>query len=283
MKDLDQNILHAVDALLRTGPWDKLVLLTPAEALYPLLAPRVEIPVIVITQKGCTANEIPSAIRPGDSVITLPCEVSGIEDLLNLSVFMATASGALSRGDRVVVIGAGLEDRASLLVLLRNDEFSFSEFYRVVTDPSMPDPSVVKAVLTIALELGRMRRQPAGALYVIGDTDRVLQHSTPLFMNPFEGQPGDRRNVMEGRVRDTLKEYARLDGAVIIDEKGFVRAAGVHINADMRDVDVLIEGTRHAVAAAITHRTGAIAITVSEKTGMIMLFRGGSPILKVGP
>lgn len=283
MIDVVQNIFHAVDALLQTSRWDKLILLAPAEALYPLLARRVDIPVIVISLPGSSAGEMPSTLRAGDSVIPLPCEVSGIEDLLNLSIFLATANGALSRGDRVIILGTGLGDRASLLVLIRNDELFFSDLYRVITDPSLPDPFVVKAVLTIALELGRMRRQPAGALYVIGDTDHVLKYSTQLFMNPFEGQPKDRRNVMDPRIRDTLKEYARLDGAVIIDDTGFIRAAGVHINADMRDADVLIEGTRHAVAAAITHQTGAIAITVSEKTGMIMLFKSGKPILKVGP
>ena len=62
-----------------------------------------------------------------------------------------------------------------------------------------------------------------------------------------------------------------------------MKAAGVYINADTRNVDVPIEGTRHATAAAITHQTDAIVITVSEKTGMVVLFKSGKPLLKVGP
>lgn len=54
-------------------------------------------------------------------------------------------------------------------------------------------------------------------------------------------------------------------------------------DADTRNVNLVIEGTRHATAAAITHQTEALAITVSETTGRIMLFKSGKLLLKVGP
>ena len=126
-----------------------------------------------------------------------------------------------------------------------------------------------------------MRRRPVGAMYIIGDTKNVLARSTQLFMNPFGGQSQEYRDVSAPQVRDTLREYARLDGAVIIDESGLVQAAGVHVNADTRKVPLLVEGARHATAAAIAHETEAIAVTVSEKTGTVTVFKTGKVILTV--
>jgi len=280
---MDQDILIALDVLLATGKWDKLVLLTPVENWYPLLACRVSIPIIVVCKKEGAQGEEQLQLRGEDLVIPLPCEVNNAEDLFNLSIALAITEGVFSYGDHVIFLGAALNKTAHFILLTQISESSLSELHRIITDPAMPNPDVVKAVLSLALELGRIRKQPAGALYIIGDTNNILQYSTPLFMNPFEGQPEEKRNVKDKWLRDTLKEYARLDGAIIIDKEGVVQAAGVYINADTRNVDVLIEGTRHATAAAITHQTDAIAITVSEKTGMVVLFKSGKPLLKVGP
>ena len=280
---MDQDILNALDALLVRGKWNKLVLLTPVEAWYAELVHRVPIPIIVIRNGARPQGEEQLQLRSDDSIIPLPCEVNNAEDLFNLSIALAITEGIFSYGDHVIFLGATLNKTASFLLLTQISESSLSELHRVITDPAMPNPAVLKAVLSLALELGRVRKQPAGALYIIGDTDNILKYSTPLFMNPFEGQPEEKRNVKDKWLRDTLKEYARLDGAIIIDKEGVVQAAGVYINADTRNVDVLIEGTRHATAAAITHQTDAIAITVSEKTGMVVLFKSGKPLLKVGP
>jgi DNA integrity scanning protein DisA with diadenylate cyclase activity len=280
---MDQDIFNALDTLLVKDRWDKLVLLTPVENWYPLLAHRISIPIIVVCDKDDAQVSIQSQLRKKDFVIPLPCEVNNAEDLFNLAIALAITEGVFSHGDHVIFLGATLNKNAHFILLSQISESSLSELYRVITDPEMPNPDVVKAVLTLALELGRLRKQPAGALYVIGDTNQVLKYSTQLFMNPFEGQPVEKRNIKNRWMNDTLKEYARLDGAVIIDNEGVVHAAGVYINADTRNVDILIEGTRHATAAAITHLTDAIAITVSEKTGMIMLFKSGPLLLKVGP
>ncbi len=283
MGELDQSLLQALDALLSTDRWNKIILLAPLEKWYPVLARRTDLPIIVVCLDSEAERRIGSQLRRSDRVIPLPYEISGAEDLFNLSTALAMTEGIISYGDHVIFLGAALGGQALFFLVTKIAESSLSDFYRVIVDPAMPNPEVVKAVLTLALELGRIRKQPTGALYVIGDTEDVMKCSTPLFMNPFEGQPEGKRNIKDKWLRDTLKEYARLDGAVIIDQEGVVQAAGVYINADTRNVDVMIEGTRHATAAAITYQTSALAVTVSEKTGMIILFKSGKPLLKVGP
>ncbi len=283
LSEVDQNILNALDALLASDRWNKIILLAPLEGWYSALTRRTALPVIVVCLDEAAKIELQSQLRRSDRVVPLPYEISNAEDLFNLSMALAMTEGIITYGDYIIFLGAALNSRAHFILVTEIAESSLSDFYRVVADPAMPNPEVIKAVLTLALELGRIRKQPTGALYVIGDTENVLKCSTPLFMNPFEGQPEGKRNIKDKWLRDTLKEYARLDGAVIIDDEGVVQAAGVYINADTRNVDVMIEGTRHATAAAITHQTRALAVTVSEKTGMIILFKSGKPLLKVGP
>ncbi|HDH12876.1 MAG TPA: hypothetical protein ENG83_11890 [Nitrospirae bacterium] len=40
-------------------------------------------------------------------------------------------------------------------------------------------------------------------------------------------------------------------------------------------------GTRHYSAAAITNITSAIAVTVSQSTGDVRIFKGGYPIMEI--
>lgn len=281
--NMDRDILTALDSMLAAKQRDKLFLLTPLEKWYPRLIQRVSIPIIVISADySCASGDSP-ILRKDDYDIHLPCSVTGLEDLYNLAIALAFTERAISVGDDVVFLGATIHENVHFILVTQIMESSFSELHKSITDPAMPNPEIVKAVLNLSLEIGHARTRPSGALYVIGDTEHVLKYCTPLFMNPFEGQPEEKRNVKDKWLRDTLKEYARLDGAVIIDNEGVVQAAGVHINADARNVDLLIEGTRHATAMAITHQTNALAVTVSEKAGTIMVFKSGKRLLKVRP
>ncbi len=280
---IDQSIFDTLRALVEWDGWDALVLLTSAETWYPMLAPRIDVPIISVLPHGEDCQEWHTPLKEGDTVIRLPCAVAGIEDLFNLSVALAMTEGVVSFGDHVIFVGSGKVNEAQFIIFTQINESSFSELHSVIANPAIANPRVLKEALTLALELGQMRKRPPGALYVIGDAENVLANSTQLFMNPFEHQPLDARDITSARVKETLREYASLDGAVVIDGSGVIQAAGVHLNADTRNVDVLVEGTRHAAAAAITQHSAAVAITVSEKTGVVTLFKSGTPILRVGP
>jgi DNA integrity scanning protein DisA with diadenylate cyclase activity len=260
--------------------WDSLVLLTSSDTWYPVFAERVSIPIVAIVKHK---ERAPKLTRNTDTLVRLPFTVTGIEELLTLSTTLAITQGTLAFGDHVIFLGMGHKNDARFIVLSQITEPSFKELYTIITDTAMPDPGVLNEVLLLALELSRMRKRPAGALYVIGDAERVLNNSVQLFINPFEGQPVAKRQLSNRLVRRTLQEYARLDGAVVIDERGVVHAAGVHVNADTRCINVPMEGTRHAIAAAITHETSAVAVVASEKTGAVALFKAGKAVLKVKP
>ncbi len=279
---LDENILAALKALTAGGRRDLFVLLTPGEGQYDSLAPHIPIPILVV-QNGHERDGHMTRVadlREQHREVMLPCRPGSIEDLINLSVALALLEGAMSVGCRAVFVNMASKTDDCIIVLREITEASFEEWHTVIVSPIYPCRAI-RDVLAVALELGRMRSRPAGALYLIGDTQNVLARSSQLFMNPFAGQSREHRDVADPRVRDTLREYARLDGAVIIDEDGLVQAAGVHVNADTRNVTLLVEGARHATAAAITHETKAIAVTVSEKSGAVTVFKGGKVILAV--
>lgn len=280
---MDQNTLLALKTLSASEARDLLVLLTPSEALYAVLAEHITIPILVVAdvpeRDWETVSNVP--FREKDCKVDLPCRPGGTEDLINLAVALALLEGKMGIGWRVVFVSMAPDTNDCLIVLREITEACYEGWYKVIVNPLLSMRRIVRDVLAVALKLGRMRTRPTGALYIIGDTRNVLSRSSNLFMNPFAGQPRECRDVSNPRVRDTLREYARLDGAVIIDEDGLVQAAGIHVNADTRNVELLVEGARHATAAAITYETEALAVTVSEKTGTVMIFKAGKAILTV--
>jgi DNA integrity scanning protein DisA with diadenylate cyclase activity len=281
---LIENTLAALKTLTAADARDLLVLLTPADAQYALLAEHIPIPILVVIEDSERASADVFHFRQQDCAIALPCRPGGIEDLLSLSTALALLEGKMAVGCRAIFVSMASHDDDCFVFLREITKSSFEAWHNlIVSSQVIPLRRIVREVLAVALELGRMRKGPAGAMYIIGDTGNVLARSTQLVLNPFAGQAREYRDISDPHVRDTLREYARLDGAVIIDENGLACAAGVHVNADTRNVSLLIEGARHATAAAITHETEALAVTVSEKTGIVMIFKSGKVILKVGP
>ena len=64
------------------------------------------------------------------------------------------------------------------------------------------------------------------------------------------------------------------DGAAIIDQDRIVQVASYLPLTDNPDVDISL-GSRHRAAIGLTERTDAIAVVVSEETGIISLAIGG--------
>lgn len=145
------------------------------------------------------------------------------------------------------------------------------------------DVRVVEATMQVASDLAREGREksPVGALFVLGDTERVMKHSRQVVLNPFQGHPPQDRNITDPRSWETIKEFAQIDGAIIVRDDGVVEAAGRYI--EVRDPTDLPSGLggRHLAAAAVTTETKAVAITVSE-TGVVRIFSDGRILLRVG-
>ncbi|MDQ3932119.1 MAG: diadenylate cyclase [Actinomycetota bacterium] len=225
----------------------------------------------------------------GLEVVRLPARVSDRYRQARLALGVAFREGRTEAGD-VAVCAVG--HRTSLgdgdLVLVTDIEDAsaallVSDLERVTND--IP-PRVMNRILEIAGEIGRVvrRGRNSGALFVVGDSDRVLEGTRQLVMNPFSGHSQEDRMVTSSAIRDTLVELAKLDGAFIIRGDGLIRTAGAYLEWAQRDLEVPAGlGARHVAAAAVTARTDAAAVAVSETDGYVRVFADGKLVMQMDP
>ncbi len=155
------------------------------------------------------------------------------------------------------------------------------KFYQYVDTLDALMGQTLIEVLNIAIELGveGIEGRSVGAIFVVGDTEKVLNMSSQLILNPFE-----HHNVVifDNKVRGTVKELSVIDGAFIIDEKGKVISAGRYLDCVSKDITIPSGlGARHFAAATISKHTKAIVITLSESGGIIRVFKDGEVFVKL--
>jgi DNA integrity scanning protein DisA with diadenylate cyclase activity len=230
--------------------------------------------------------------EPGLTTLDIDHTPALTRDLLSMALLEAVATEQLRSGAHVIALynGVEVEDRPdqidSLSVIHLGEHLerlSARDLRRLETHVPL---ETLKAVVDLATELGREGREgkPVGTLFVVGDTRKVLSMSRALGFDPVRGYSRRERNLRDRRVRESLKEIAKLDGAIIINRDGIVEAAA-------RYLDVLAEGitlskglgSRHWAAAAISKRTRAIAIAVSESSGSVRIFQNGEIVLHIEP
>lgn len=205
------------------------------------------------------------------------------EARLRLTALMALTNGMIERGDVVAFLSgdvAGGLDSMTILEIGR-------EFGRFVTPSGEVSPGVLpgvlERVLNIATELSTEGREgrPVGTIFVVGDPDDLQPFCQQMVMNPFRGYPEEERNILDPTLKETIKEFAAIDGAFVVKGDGVVVSAGTYLRVN-RDVSLPGGyGSRHRVACAITDATPAMAIALSQSTGEVTMFRKGAVVLSL--
>lgn len=200
----------------------------------------------------------------------------GVLDLARELVERAFLEGFVSVNDRVMcIVRSGIE--STFLY-----DFKDIGLAHLKADVGKRVPvELMELVIQLAFQMAREGREgtPMGALLVVGDTDAVMRHSRPRIINPFQGHPEKGREIWTMSNWNTIKAYAQMDGATLIDEKGVARAAGRYMSYTW---DVYLAGGlggRHIAAASITKMTTAIAVVVSS-TSVVRVFKDGAEIYK---
>jgi len=205
---------------------------------------------------------------------------------IKVAVLMGLAAGLLHEEDRLVCLSgaAGSEFLDTLLVLDINKELEILTSHGVPLVNGAARPAVLQTLLSLALEIAREGREgrPVGALFVLGVHEKVLQLSHQMVLNPFKGYTDAERNLLDPALKETIKEFAALDGAFIIRADGIIEAAGRYLEATgPRGVLPQGLGSRHLAAAGITAVTKAIAVVISESTGAVRIFTGGTIFMEI--
>ena len=143
---------------------------------------------------------------------------------------------------------------------------------------------VVESLIHIAMEIGAegYEGHAVGTIIVVGDATSVMERSRQLTLNPFQGISEAERNAQDPQIGDAIKTFAALDGAFVIREDGVVLSAGRYLLTMSRDVKLPMGlGARHSAAASISAETKSIAITVSQTTGTVRVFKAGEIVLEL--
>jgi len=136
----------------------------------------------------------------------------------------------------------------------------------------------LEEVIQLSVELAREGREgrKIGTLFVIGDVENVLEQSRSLLLDPLYGHANELLRVDRPEFRETVKEFAQLDGAFVLGDDGVFVSAGRYIDVEVSSPSNFLPGlgTRHAAAASISRTTGAIAVAVSQSSVVRVFARG---------
>jgi diadenylate cyclase len=203
-----------------------------------------------------------------------------------LAVMRGLSKGMINPGHKIVCITGPDESNVldTILVLHIGRESEVLSSAEAGSLSLTVRPEIFEELLTIAVELANQGREgkPIGSLFVLGDTEKVMQLSRQMIFNPFQGYPEEERNILDPGLRDTIKEFSTLDGAFIIRDDGVIQAAGRYLNASLENESLPQGlGSRHAAAAGITAVTSSTAFVISESTGDVRIFRNGKIFMDI--
>jgi len=222
-----------------------------------------------------------------DRVLRLPDIPLGRINQIKMAILQALSEGLVKKGEKWICL-SGMPQAKLLDNLLILD---FGKEFEILSSADLPiiseivRPEVFEAVLKLALEIsteGKEGRKPVGTIFVLGRHEEVLKFSHPMVINPFQGYPEEERNILDQRLKETVKEFSSIDGAFILREDGVILAAGRHLDASGEHIEIPLGlGSRHRAAAGITSLTDALAIVVSEETGGVRIFHHGKIFMEI--
>jgi DNA integrity scanning protein DisA with diadenylate cyclase activity len=206
---------------------------------------------------------------------------------IKVATLVAAAESLIKAGDRILCL-TGIDRSGTIDTIMVLDMGTEIELFSTSTADPLPrdvTAAVFERILSVASELGVEGREgrPVGTLFVVGDSDRVLSQSHQLVFNPFHGYPESERNILDPRLEETIKEFSAIDGAFVVRGDGVLLSAGRYLAPRSKLEEPLPQGlgTRHEAAAAITVTTDSIAVSVSQSTGTVSIFKRGRMILDI--
>ena len=286
-----ENLLQAARWLYLNLNADAVLLLTETELPWDEVRAQLGDGKLLVTGTD-TAVTKRLQQQPGLTVVSIDDRPMPIRERLSLCLLEALTQELLPPKALVLILYNGLEvedapdqiDSISVVRLGENLERLRAQDLRKL-DTVVP-LETLKAVVDLATDIGREGREgkPVGTIFVVGDSRKVLSYSRVLGFDPVRGYSRKERNLRDRRVREAMKEIAKLDGAIIVDKDATVVAAARYIDV-LADGITLSKGlgSRHWAAAAISRRTRAIAVAVSESSGVVRIFQQGEVVLHIAP
>jgi len=203
---------------------------------------------------------------------------------------MSGRSGTEGTGrDRGSAEGSGRRDKDLFIMMMEGDMECVLD--RLRRNRGLPVKVIERAIeVLIGLALKGYEGKPTGAIYLIGDVEGVRRNTTQMIINPFKGW--NKVSILDPKQLPTFEAYTQLDGALLMDSRGYARSAGMMIHVresdghnDHRAEDPIGHGkgrgTRWRAGRHITSQTGTVALVLSHR-GDITIFHMGKEIGRFG-
>jgi DNA integrity scanning protein DisA with diadenylate cyclase activity len=285
-------LLETARQLAAELPADAILLLTETNLDWDaVLAKLGGCRLLVAAQDGTLTTKLKE--HPGLTVLDIDPGPTPTQERMSLALLEAVASEKLQTGAHVVALYNGIEteidrpeqiDSLSIIHLGEHLERLSAQDLRKL-DTQVP-LETLRAVVDLATEIGREGREgkPVGTMFVVGDTRKVMSMSRPINFNPFRGYSEKERDIRDRKVREQIKDVAQLEGAIIIRRDGVAESACIYLDVPAEGITLSKGlGTRHWAAAAVSRKTKAIAIAVSQSSGAVRIFQNGEVVLHIEP
>tara|TARA_R110002072_G_scaffold8997_4_gene44363 strand:- start:58 stop:714 length:657 start_codon:yes stop_codon:yes gene_type:complete len=204
---------------------------------------------------------------------------------VKVTLLLALTRSVLETGQRVVCLAGPAKAPLDLLFVTEVGGGLSAPLLSTGESDGGIHPEVLSRALEIAVELGSEGREgkPVGTLFVLGDLERVKPLTRQMILNPFFGYPEAQRNILDSKLTETLKELATVDGAFLIRSDGVIESAGTFLKTSALPEEGLPSGlgARHQAASGISLATDCVAITVSQSTGRVCVFRDGEIVTEL--
>jgi DNA integrity scanning protein DisA with diadenylate cyclase activity len=286
------GLLQAARQLVHELPADAVLLLTETDLDWDAVLEHLNgCRLLVAAQDVVLTQKLKE--HAGLTVLDIDPGPTPTQERMSLALLEAVASEKLRTGAHVVALYNGIEaeegkpehiDSLSVIHLGEHLERLSAQDLRKL-DTQVP-LETLRAVVDLATEIGREGREskPVGTMFVVGDTRKVLTMVRPMNFNPFRGYSRAERDIRDPKVREQIKDLAQLEGAIIIGRDGVAVQACAYIDALAEGITLSKGlGSRHWAAAAISRKTKAIAVAVSQSSGTVRLFQDGQVVLHIEP
>ncbi len=235
-------------------------------------------------------ESIHADVRGSCEVIVLPHEDLSRSEQFQLGLLIATLNDKVAIDETVLcmtgLVGSLRLDNLLITNLQRDNRWFKEHAFESIPKEILRSHTFIR-LLDVALRLAKQGREGKniGTMFVLGEPALYEEHLRQLVLNPFGGHPARFRSIHNEEFFETLREFAVLDGAFVVNNTGVVERAGVYIHSPAGKKTKVQRGlgARHTSAAAFTAVTDALVITVSESSSAVTVFSKGSTILTLNP
>lgn len=133
-----------------------------------------------------------------------------------------------------------------------------------------------KTIAQVTSLVNEMANKKKGSFFIITKQD-ISNKYERLYPDLFSHK---KINIRDKETQTLLIALAELDGAIVVDDNGFVIDYGVKIK---KTKILLGHGTRHSAARGISQTKNVLPIISSEEDGRVRIFREGEMVAEINP